>query len=90
MRTQAQVGDLLRRLYQDLGKDPAELIQIRPVDGGWHNALSYEVTRGDKKQTRIYRCDLDDNNDEKIKVRVTTIFDGCSVAHSDGALMRAA
>lgn len=72
MRTQAQVEDLLRRLYQDIGKDPAELIQIRPVDGGWHNALSYEVTRGDLKKTRIYRRDLDDDNDENIKAYLST------------------
>jgi len=67
MRTQAQVEQLFRRLYQDLGRDPADLIQVRPVDGGWDNALSYEVTRKDKKKTRVWRRDLDDNNNENIK-----------------------
>lgn len=67
MRTEEMVEALFRRLYHELGKDPAELVQIKPIDGGWHNALSYEVTRGDRKQTRIYRRDLDYNNDENIK-----------------------
>lgn len=67
MRTQAQVEQLIRRLYQDLGKNPVDLIQIRPVDGGWDNALSYEVTRKDGKKTRVWRRDLDDNNNEGIK-----------------------
>ncbi|OGP28834.1 MAG: hypothetical protein A2038_04195 [Deltaproteobacteria bacterium GWA2_57_13] len=67
MRTQAQVEQLFRSLYQDLGKNPADLIQVRPVDGGWDNALSYEVTRKDKKKTRVWRRDLDDNNNENIK-----------------------
>ena len=67
MRTQATVEALCRRLYHELGKDPAELVQIKPIDGGWENALSYEVTRNDKKQTRIFRRDLDDKNNEGIK-----------------------
>lgn len=67
MRTQEVVEALFRRLYHELGKDPAELVQIKPIDGGWHDALSYEVTRSDRKQTRIYRRDLDYNNDDNIK-----------------------
>lgn len=67
MRTQATVEALCRRRYHELGKDPAELVQIKPIDGSWENALSYEVTRSDKKQTRIFRRDLDDNNNESIK-----------------------
>jgi hypothetical protein len=49
VRTHTQVEQLFRSLYQDLGSDPADLIQIRPVDGGWDNALSYEVTRKEKE-----------------------------------------
>lgn len=67
MRTQAQVESLCRRLYRELGKDPADLIQIRPVDGGWHDALSYEITTKDMKRTRIYRRDLDDDNNQNIQ-----------------------
>ena len=67
MRTRAEVEELFRRLYRDLGNDPAHLIQVKPMDGGWENALSYEVTRSDRKRTRVYRRDLDDGNEEAIK-----------------------
>jgi hypothetical protein len=66
MRTQAQVEGLISRLYQRLGKDPADLIQIKPMDGQWHDALSYQVTRRDQTQTRIWRSDLDDGNEGNI------------------------
>jgi len=66
MRTQAQVEGLISRLYQQLGKDPADLMQIKPMDGQWHDALSYQVTRRDQTQTRIWRSDLDDGNERNI------------------------
>lgn len=67
MRTQVSIESLCRHLYQQLGEDRAELIQIKPIDGGWDNALSYEVTRRDMKRTRVYRRDLDDENAENIR-----------------------
>lgn len=67
MRTQAQVEQLFHRLYRELGRDPGELIQIKPVAGGWETALSYEVTRRDNKRTTVWRRDLDDNNNMSIK-----------------------
>lgn len=33
MRTQAEVEELIQRLFQEIGYDPAELIQIKPKDG---------------------------------------------------------
>ena len=66
MRTQAQVEGLISRLYQQLGKDPADLMQIKPMDGQWHDALSCQVTRRDQTQTRIWRSDLDDGNERNI------------------------
>ena len=72
MRTQAEVEFLLRRLYADLGRDPADLLQIKPLDGGgWHDALSYEVTRRDGKRTTVRRKDLDDNNEQNVKMALT-------------------
>jgi hypothetical protein len=53
MRTQTEVEGIISRLYQQLGKDPTDLVQIKPIDGQWHNALSYQVTRQDQTQTRI-------------------------------------
>ena len=66
MRTQAEVEGIISRLYQQLGKDPADLIQIKPMDGQWHDALSYQVTRRNQTQTRIWRSDLDDGNERNI------------------------
>lgn len=74
MRTQTQVEQLFRSLYQDLGRNPSDLIQIRVVDGWWDNAVSYEVTRKDEKKTRVWRRDLDDNNNENIKASLTEFF----------------
>jgi hypothetical protein len=68
MRTEAQIKELFHRLYRESGNDPAELIQIKPVDGKWEDALSYEVTRKDGKRTRVYRKDLDDRNEPAIKI----------------------
>lgn len=67
MRNQAEIESLCRRLYQELGRDPTDLVQIKPLDGGWDNALSYEVTRSDMKRARIWRSDLDDNNTVNLK-----------------------
>lgn len=54
-----------------MGSNPAELIQITPIDGGWDNALSYEVTRKDRKKTKVWRKDLDVNNNKNIKVSLS-------------------
>ncbi|OQW66206.1 MAG: hypothetical protein BVN29_06960 [Nitrospira sp. ST-bin5] len=68
MRTQTQVEGLIKSLYRELGGHPADLIQIKPIDGGWDNALSYEVTRNDKTRTSIHRSDLDDRDNQSIMV----------------------
>ena len=66
MRTQSEVESVVRRAYQKTGGDASDLVQIKPIDGGWDNALSYEVTRSDGKHTRVYRSDLDDENEQWI------------------------
>ncbi len=65
MRTQSEVESVVRDAYERIGGDPLDL-QIEPMDGRWDNALSYEVTRADGKRTRVYRSDLDDENEEGI------------------------
>jgi len=59
--------ELIQGLFQEIGYDPAELIQVKPKDGSWENAISYEITRKDGKRTRIYRRDLDDGNEQGMK-----------------------
>ena len=67
MKTQDDIEGLFIGLYQELGGDPTDLIQIRPRDGGWGIALSYEVIRKDGKSTTINRHDLDDDNYQNMK-----------------------
>ena len=67
MRTRAEVEELIQRLFQEIGYDAAELVQIKPKDGTWENALSYEITRKDGKRAKIYRRDLDDANEQGMK-----------------------
>ncbi len=71
MRTQSEVEFVVRRAYERTGGDPSDLVGIKPIDGGpgdgrWANALSYEITRSDGKHTRVYRSDLDDENEYRI------------------------
>lgn len=72
MRTQADVESLIRRLLSEMGDDPADMIQIRPFDGGWEDALSYGITSRDGRQARIYRRDLDDGNEQEMKKALRT------------------
>jgi hypothetical protein len=67
VRNQAEVEGLIGHLYQEAGHNAAELIHVNPIDGDWENALSYEITRKDGKRTRIYRRDLDDDNEQGMK-----------------------
>jgi hypothetical protein len=67
MQTQLDVESIVHRLYKKIGGNPLDLRLIKPIDGGWDNALSYEITRFDLKHTRVYRSDLDDQNEQKIE-----------------------
>ncbi len=66
MRTQTEVEQLLRDAYVRIGGNPADILQVVPNDGSWENALTYTVKRADGKQTRVFRKDLDDREDQKI------------------------
>ena len=67
MRTQGDVEETIRHLFEKIGGDPADLLQIKPIDGDWENALSYKVVRKDGKQTKIYRLHLDDSDEQEMK-----------------------
>ena len=67
-----QIEELIHRLYRDLGNDPSDLVQIKPVDGTWGTALSYEITRRDNKKAQVHRKGLDDQNDNNIKTSLRT------------------
>jgi hypothetical protein len=62
MKTEPEVYSLIQRLYADLGREPGEIVRVRPLYGGWYNALKYEVVRKDGTVTAIRRKDVDDSN----------------------------
>jgi hypothetical protein len=59
MLTEAEIFELVSRLYRDIGGDPRELVRVAPLYGGWYNALKFEVVRADNAKTWIWRKDID-------------------------------
>ncbi len=59
----------IRRLIEHLyGNDAQPLLRnIIPKDGTWETALSYLVVREDRKRVRVWRRDIDDNNNQAIR-----------------------
>ena len=62
MKTEREIVDLIRAIYKDVGGAPADLAHIRPLYGGWLNALRYEVVRMDKASTLLWRVDIEKMN----------------------------
>ena len=67
MDAQSEITSLIKRLYHEIGGNPDDIAQIMPKDGGWSTALSYEVSKGDGKNIRVFRREIDDKENEKIK-----------------------
>lgn len=67
MDAQLEITSLIQGLYHEIGGNPDDIIQIIPKDGGWDIALSYEVSNGDGKSIRVFRREIDDKKNEKIK-----------------------
>ena len=63
MKNEKEVNNLLQRLYGQIGGDPASITTVRPLYGGWHNALRYEVSRADGATTMIEREDILQSNE---------------------------
>jgi len=61
MTKEQEIKNMIYGWYQQLGSDPAELVFIKPNDGVWGNALSYDIQRKDGAVARIYRKDIDDS-----------------------------
>jgi hypothetical protein len=59
MKTEAELLDLLRDTYASQGRDPADIAGVRPLHGGWYNALKFEVIRADGQIAFVWRKDLD-------------------------------
>lgn len=62
MKGEVEVLELVRAIYSDIGGSPNDLLTIRPLHGGWLNALMFEVVRNDGTTVRVARADIDREN----------------------------
>lgn len=67
MDAQTEITNLIQELYHEIGGILDDIAHIMPNDGGWGTALSYEVSKKDGKNIRIFRREIDDKENEKIK-----------------------
>jgi hypothetical protein len=85
MKTETEVYSLIQRLYADSGGDSAQIVRVRPLYGGWYNALKYEVVRADGTVTAIRRKDVEDSNYDAMAAALKTFAirgsHACSCRH---------
>jgi hypothetical protein len=62
VKSEAEVLELVRTIYSDIGGNPEALVSVRPAHGGWLNALMFEVVRNDNNTIRVARADIDRAN----------------------------
>lgn len=62
VKREPEVLELVRAVYSDIGGSPNDLITVRPLHGGWLNALMFEVVRNDNTTIRVARADIDRTN----------------------------
>lgn len=62
MKSEREILDLIWAIYRDVGGAPADLAHVRPLYGGWLNALRYEVVRMDNATTLLWRVDIENVN----------------------------
>lgn len=58
---ETRIRRLIHYLCREQGDERRHFV-IKPRDGGWDNALSYEVTRRDGKRAYLWRANLEDDN----------------------------
>ena len=66
MDDEQKIRRLIKHEYASLN-DAQPLANIIPKDGTWETALSYLVVREDGKRVRVWRRDIDDNNNQAIR-----------------------
>jgi hypothetical protein len=62
MKSEAELRDLIDRLYAAIGGDPTELLRVSPRYGAWYTALKFEIVRADDARTSVWRKDVEDAN----------------------------
>lgn len=59
MKSAREILDVIGPVYRDIGGNPSELVSVRPSQGGWLNALRFQVIRADSATTWLSRKDID-------------------------------
>ena len=71
MKTEADVLDVVRRVYAAIGEG-AELVRVKPHYGGWLNTLQYDVVRADGAVATIRRKHVDEGNCDALAAELST------------------
>jgi len=66
MKSELEILEMVGTIYRDIGGDPTELASVRPLWGGWFNALTFEVVRVDHSVTRLSRDDIESANRRRL------------------------
>lgn len=85
MKTEREILEFIRALYARTGGNPGDIGRIRPLRGGWYNALKYQIERFDRSIAVISREDVDSGNEAAI----VAAFDTFVVSARDAFLCSA-
>ena len=66
-KSRTEIDKIICDSYGDIGCDIRDIAHVRPQDGKWENALSYEVTLKDGRIAFVLRKDIDDNKPQAIQ-----------------------
>jgi hypothetical protein len=67
MKSEAELLEMVRSVYAEMGGDPEELVRLAPLYGGWYNALKFELVRADNAKAVVLRKDLESVDQKGIK-----------------------
>jgi hypothetical protein len=65
-KTAQSITSLIVECYTRTGGIPDDIAFIRPRDGDWSNALSYQVVKNDRSWCTVYRRAIDDDDINEI------------------------
>ena len=69
MKSKESVMELIYAAYDSMGQDAKDITDIVPeMPINWEKAASYRVTRQDNHIARVWSKDIDDDNDQNIKI----------------------
>jgi hypothetical protein len=86
VKSESEVLELVRAIYSDIGGSPGALVSVRPIHGGWLNALMFEVVRNDNTTIRVARADIDRANRRSLTKALSTFKQASTLQSSASKL----